>query len=102
MNEIEFKLLDEFDNQFNVEKRCDTSYFPTNYTAFVLFNKARDHDIKAFVLQALQEQREEILGCLPERRKLTAPFNLQRDYEVMGHNDCREQFLNNLKDANLI
>jgi len=70
---------EDFNNQFDVEKRCKAGYYPDN---FVLFNKARDHDIKSFISTLLAEKDKEIVICSAVKTNTGKIFRGHR------HGDC--------------
>ena len=52
------------------------------------------------VEKALKEQRKEILDCLSEKRNWDNTETFVKDFDE-GYNDCREEFLNNIKQKGL-
>jgi hypothetical protein len=57
-----------------------------------------DHLEAPFIEQFAQEQQELILSCLPEERK--PDIGTDQDSAInAGHNDCRESFLQNLREV---
>lgn len=58
-------------------------------------------DVKDFLLHALQQQKKEILDCLPEENNYIemVKFDPKKcELFVDGFNDCRDTFLKNLKN----
>jgi len=87
------KKLDEFEDKYFVKSG------ELSIVSFV--------DIKVFICQVLQEQREEIIKCLPGTVVLDQDFYSEENQKSVefnrwyGADEYRQQFLNNLKDAGL-
>jgi hypothetical protein len=103
----EEKVLKEFDVEFgklyDIEQlKIIEELNKKNGTDFIAY--PRNEKLKKFISSALKKQRGELLGCLQKKVNLDDIDNLQFSIDrviAKGFNQCRKEFLNNLKEKGL-